>query len=145
MAGALGVNLGQWHRTLDQIQSLGFECGARTLSAGQTSKPGGRGFEPTLVADYTSDPFDRCYRREQRELLGRALSRPPERERRVITLYYCQGLTMRQIAGLIKVDASRVSQMHSAAMAAVDSLLCPRCAQTRQPKDTPSTPASATT
>ena len=39
IAAALGMNLAQWHRTLNEIQSVGFDFGARTLSAGPTSKP----------------------------------------------------------------------------------------------------------
>jgi RNA polymerase sigma factor for flagellar operon FliA len=71
-----------------------------------------------------------CYRREQREILGRALSSLPERERRVLCLYSQAELTMKQIALSMHVDESRVSQLHSAALirlkARVDSLLHPR-------------------
>jgi len=57
------------------------------------------------------------------------LSRLPERERRVLYLYSEAELTMKQIALLMHVDESRVSQLHSAALirlkARVDSLLHP--------------------
>jgi RNA polymerase sigma factor for flagellar operon FliA len=70
-----------------------------------------------------------CYRREQREILGRALSSMPERERRILCLHSKAELTMKQIAFLLHVDESRVSQLHSAALirlkARVDSLLHP--------------------
>ena len=82
------------------------------------------------MAGDDADPFDLCYRREQREILGRALSHLRERERQIITLYYQQELTMKQIADRMNVDESRVSQLHSAALArlkaSVNSLLHPR-------------------
>src|SRR5271157_632320 len=132
IAAALGINLLQWHRTLTEVQSVGFDFGARTISAGPTSKR--PSVEPALLADDGANPFDLCYRREQREILGRALSHLRERERQIITLYYEQELTMKQIADRLNVDESRVSQLHSAALvrlkASVDSLLHPRHATT---------------
>ena len=86
------------------------------------------------MADDDADPFDLCYRREQHEILGRALSHLRERERQIITLYYQQELTMKQIADRLNVDESRVSQLHSAALvrlkASVNALLHPHHART---------------
>jgi RNA polymerase sigma factor for flagellar operon FliA len=134
VAAALGMNLAQWHRTLNEIQSVGFDFGARILSASPTSKSVSRRIEPALLADDAADPFDLCYGREQHEILGRALSFLRERERQIITLYYEQELTMKQIADRLRVDESRVSQLHSAALvrlrASMDSLLRPRHAAT---------------
>jgi RNA polymerase sigma factor FliA len=136
MAAALGINLAKWHRTMNEIQSVGVDFGARTLSAGPTSKSVSRRIEPTLLAGDDADPFDLCYRGEQREILGRALSRLRERERQIIALYYKQELTMKQIADRLNVDESRVSQLHSAAIvrlkASVDSLLQSRHAGTSE-------------
>jgi RNA polymerase sigma factor for flagellar operon FliA len=130
IAAALGLDLAQWHRTLNEVQSVGFDFGGRTLSAGPTSKPFSRRLEPELLARDDGGPFDLCYRREQREILHRALSHLRERERQIITLYYQDELTMKQIADRLNVDESRVSQLHSAAVsrlkASVNSLLHPR-------------------
>ena len=52
---------------------------------------------------------------EQQEILSRALSHLREREREIITLYYQQEFTMKQIAERMNIDESRVSQLHSAA------------------------------
>jgi len=132
IAAALGLSLAQWHRTLDEIQSVGFDCGARTVTAGPTTKRPSA--EPGLLPDEGANPFDLCYRREQQEIMGRALSHLRERERQIITFYYQQELTMKQIAERLNVDESRVSQLHAAALArlkaGVQSLLHPRHAGT---------------
>jgi RNA polymerase sigma factor for flagellar operon FliA len=128
IAAASGMNLAQWHRALNEIQSVGIDGGLRVLSAGPTTNL--QSTDPDLVIDGSDNPFDICYQREKREILSRALSSLPERERQVITLHSQAGWTMKQIAQLIHVDESRVSQLYSAASirlkARVASLLHPR-------------------
>ena len=125
MAAGLGMTLAQWHHELNEIQSAGIDCGARTLSAGPTFMQ--TSVEPAFLAGDDSDALDLCYRREQREILSLSLSHLGERERQIIILYYQRGLTMQEIASRMKVDASRVSQLHAVAVvrlkAKVDSLL----------------------
>jgi len=137
IAEALGMNLAQWYRTLNEIQSVGFDFGSRTISAGPNTKAVGRRVEAGQLADDDADPFDQCYRRERREVLARALSHLRERDRQIITLYYEDELTMKQIADRLSVDESRVSQLHSAALvrlkATVSSLLRARPAVTHVP------------
>ena len=62
------------------------------------------------------------------------LSRLRERERQILNLYYRHELTMKQIADHMGVDESRISQLHSSAMArlkaGMDTLLCPPNAET---------------
>ena len=116
IAAALGMNLAQWHRTLKRNPERGIRFfGARTITAGPTTKRSSA--EPARMADHDADPFELCYRREQREILRRALSRLRERERQIVTLYYQEDLTMKQIADRMNVDESRVSQLHTAALA----------------------------
>jgi RNA polymerase sigma factor for flagellar operon FliA len=52
-----------------------------------------------------------------RRLLAEAIAELPERERMVLTLYYYEELTMREVGATMGVVESRVSQLHSAAMA----------------------------
>jgi RNA polymerase sigma factor for flagellar operon FliA len=127
MAAAQRMNLAQWHRELNEIQSAGLDSRARTLSAAPTFAQ--TSIEPAFLAGDDPNPFDLCYRNEQLEILDRAVSRLQERQRQIVTLYHQQGLTMRQIAELMRVDESRISQLHAAALVQlkvnVDSLLRP--------------------
>jgi RNA polymerase sigma factor for flagellar operon FliA len=63
------------------------------------------------------DPLFCCLRGELKEKLAEAIERLPERERLVMTLYYYEELTMREVGATMGVVESRVSQLHSAAMA----------------------------
>ena len=72
MAAGLGMTLVQWHHDLNEIQSAGIDCGARTLSAGLTFMQtfgragvsrGGRSqcFRPLLSSRTAGNPHSRTY------------------------------------------------------------------------------------
>ena len=53
---------------------------------------------------------------ELRDALGDAIARLPEREKLVVTLYYYEELTLREIGDVLGVTESRVSQLHTKAI-----------------------------
>ena len=53
---------------------------------------------------------------EVKEALGEAIARLPEREKLVVTLYYYEELTLREIGEVLGVTESRVSQLHTKAV-----------------------------
>jgi RNA polymerase sigma factor for flagellar operon FliA len=61
-------------------------------------------------------PFAVYERHELRQRLAAAVELLPEKERLVISLYYVEELTMKEIGSIIGVNESRVSQIHSKAV-----------------------------
>ncbi len=55
-------------------------------------------------------------KRERRAALQVAVKRLPEREHLVLSLYYYEGLTFKEIGKILKVSESRVFQLHQQAM-----------------------------
>jgi RNA polymerase sigma factor for flagellar operon FliA len=53
---------------------------------------------------------------ELKEAIGEAIARLPEREKLVVTLYYYEELTLREIGEVLGVTESRVSQLHTKAI-----------------------------
>ena len=53
---------------------------------------------------------------EMKGILAGAINRLGEREKIVITLYYCEGLTLAEIGQVLGVTESRVCQMHTKAV-----------------------------
>ena len=51
-----------------------------------------------------------------KEAVGEAIARLPEREKLVVTLYYYEELTLREIGEVLGVTESRVSQLHTKAI-----------------------------
>jgi len=62
------------------------------------------------------DPSQTFEVEEMRRVVADAISKLPERERLVITLYHYEGLTMREIGEVLGVSESRVCQMHTKAI-----------------------------
>ena len=70
-----------------------------------------------------SDPSHVLQKSETRDLLAQSINTLPKRERLVVSLYYYEGLTMKEIARILDLNESRASQLHSAAMLRLRSRL----------------------
>jgi RNA polymerase sigma factor for flagellar operon FliA len=68
-------------------------------------------------------PADALDDTELREILADAIARLPEREKLVITLYYYEELTLREIGEVLGVTESRISQLHTKAVLRLKSRL----------------------
>jgi RNA polymerase sigma factor for flagellar operon FliA len=62
------------------------------------------------------NPFDLCLESERKEQLAEAISHMSEREQLILSLYYQEELTMKEISQVVGIVVSRVSQIHAAAM-----------------------------
>jgi len=62
------------------------------------------------------NPFEMLANSEQKAHLAAAIAKLPEREQLLLSLYYREELTMKEIAEVMGVVVSRVSQMHTAIM-----------------------------
>ncbi len=58
-------------------------------------------------------PENTLLNKEMKKLLAELIDTLPEKERLVITLYYYEGLLLKDIAEILDVSESRVSQIHS--------------------------------
>ena len=67
---------------------------------------------------------------ELREALADAIARLPEREKLVVTLYYYEELTLREIGEVLGVTESRVSQLHTKAVLRLKARLAGAAART---------------
>jgi RNA polymerase sigma factor for flagellar operon FliA len=70
----------------------------------------------TIEDPHADDPSKAMSQTEVREALADAIARLPEREKLVITLYYYEELTLREIGEVLSVTESRVSQLHTKAI-----------------------------
>ena len=62
------------------------------------------------------DPEFSLEQTELNEALAESIARLPEREKLVVTLYYYEELTLREIGEVLGVTESRVSQLHTKAV-----------------------------
>lgn len=66
-----------------------------------------------MLKDKDDSPEDKLEKKELKEILGEVIESLPEKERLVVTLYYYEELTLKEIASILGVSESRASQIHS--------------------------------
>jgi RNA polymerase sigma factor for flagellar operon FliA len=112
VAKEMGLDLNTYQQLLGELS--GLELSSLNATPGEDA-----GVEALalLPAGPEDDPFLQCQSSEMRSMLARAIEELPERERMVLTLYYYEELTMREVGATLGVVESRVSQLHSSAMA----------------------------
>ncbi len=128
----LGQKLGRSPSEEELAEYLGLDRDELVLLINQTSItvplsldgfwPGSGDHEaPQTIGDVVADPdaVDPEASAEWHSVidsLADALDRLPERERLVISLYYYEGLTLREVADVLDLSAARISQIHSRAV-----------------------------
>jgi len=110
IAAAAGMSLDRMREVLLQLR--GLELHSLEPEEGDEGETRAQ-FVPTSTEE---SPFQQCLRGELKEMLARAIGELPERERQVLSLYYYEELTMREVGAVMGVGESRVSQIHSMAL-----------------------------
>ena len=70
----------------------------------------------SLTVDAEESPLAHLRRKELQQILGRIIDALPRREKEVVSLYYYDELTMKEIGHVLGITESRVSQIHTQAM-----------------------------
>jgi RNA polymerase sigma factor for flagellar operon FliA len=111
IAEALGVTIEEYHEWLVDVRGV-------NLGSLESNSPEEEGRD---LLRYISDdeehwPSRLFERAELEKLLSEAISRMPAIERTVLSLYYQEEMTLREIAKIVELHESRVSQLKSQAI-----------------------------
>lgn len=120
IAAEMKMTLDQYSRT---VASVGT---APMIAAGDmTFGHADEGFSSADVVPDGGDqgPMRKVLRKERVEILAKAIEQLPDKERVVVSFYYFEGLTMREMADSLHLTEGRISQLHSQAMARLRDLL----------------------
>ncbi len=113
MADKLGVSLEEYQKLLGQVSHLGCVSLNETLDHSET----GRSFQDALIATSKgSSPVDILEQHELTHVIADILEQLSEKEKLVISLYYYEELTQKEIAEVLGVSEGRISQLHSQAL-----------------------------
>lgn len=107
----MGLALEEYQRLLGELK--GLEIGTLHIERNEDS---GEEELACVPGRSDEDPLFCCLRGELEGCLGDAIAHLPERERLVMTLYYYEEMTMREIGMALGVVESRVSQVHASAV-----------------------------
>ena len=116
LAVAQGVSPDEIFQLLDSARAQRFV----SLSASEQDGPS---LDESLPAREAVGPDHQLERAELVEKLTEAISQLDTRRRQTIVLYYQQHLTMKQIAEVLKITESRVSQLHASALFSLSATL----------------------
>lgn len=116
LADTLGVSLEEIYQLMDSARVQRFV----SLNAFEGEGPS---LDETLPAPHAASPDRQLERTELVEGLAGAIGRLDSKRRQVVVLYYQQHLTMKQIAGVLGITESRVSQLHASALFSLSATL----------------------
>ena len=111
VAAEMDLGLDEYQQLLGELK--GLEIGTLHVEHNEDSGEEELAYIPGRPED---DPLFHCLRGELQERLTEAIENLPERERMVMTLYYYEEMTMREIGMALGVVESRVSQVHASAV-----------------------------
>jgi RNA polymerase sigma factor for flagellar operon FliA len=111
IANEMGIALAEYQSLLGDLK--GLEIGSLHMERSEDSGDEELAYVPGSPED---DPLFHCLKGEMRQRLTDAIDDLPEKERMVLTLYYYEELTMKEIGLTLGVVESRVSQIHSSAV-----------------------------
>ncbi|HPF59092.1 MAG TPA: RNA polymerase sigma factor FliA [Candidatus Competibacteraceae bacterium] len=109
IAEQMGLTLAEYHSTLADLR------GQKLLSLDEAGADDESEIQRIPTGD--DDPSEAVNREHLRKLLAAAIDWLPERERLVLSLYYDEELHLKEIGAVLGVSESRVSQLHSQALA----------------------------
>ena len=130
VAAELQMELGDYQQLLGELK--GLEIGTLHQERSEDSGEEELAYVPNRPED---DPLFRCLQGELKQRLAEAIGNLPERERLVMTLYYYEELTMKEIGLTLSVVESRVSQIHASAVLHLRSMLADMAAKASGMKD----------
>jgi RNA polymerase sigma factor for flagellar operon FliA len=111
IAREMDLGLTEYQQLLGELK--GLEIGSLHMERTEDSGDEELSYLPGPPGD---DPLFRCLQGEMKQRLTDAIEELPEKERIVLTLYYFEELTMKEIGLTLGVVESRVSQIHSSAV-----------------------------
>ncbi len=117
IAGYMGLNVSQ----VEKIAQDDYLCSIVNFE----SLLAGYGEESVQIQDDTAqgNPEEHMLQKEMSRLLASAIEDMPENESKVLKLYYEEELLLREIAQILGVSESRISQIHKKALVRLREVL----------------------
>lgn len=110
VAEKLGISMSEFYKLLNDVNVSSMMSLEEFMEQNYE-----RGLE--IVSDNTDDKPEAALESiEIKEILIDAIDKLPEKEKAVITFYYFEELTLKEISSIMNVTESRISQLHTKAL-----------------------------
>jgi RNA polymerase sigma factor for flagellar operon FliA len=117
IAAALDINIDAYHKMLLEVSNAQVVYYEDFDMEGENNS-----FLDSIADDGASSPEVSAEASQIRAMLSRAIEQLPEREALILSLYYEEELTYREIADVVEVSIPRVHQLHAQAISKVRAL-----------------------
>jgi RNA polymerase sigma factor for flagellar operon FliA len=112
IAQQLGLSLAEYHEWLVEIRGLNLG----SLESSAPDEDSSRDLLRYISGDEEELPSRLLERSELQRLLAESITRMPEIEKTVLSLYYYEEMTLREISKIVGMHESRISQLKSQAV-----------------------------
>lgn len=110
LADAMGLELDDFYQLLDSLNGV-------NIGSIEATDPDSEDSPLQYIADSEENsPAYIVAKMEMRDILADSIQNLPEKEQLVLSLYYFEGLTMKEVGRVLDITESRVSQLHSKAV-----------------------------
>jgi RNA polymerase sigma factor for flagellar operon FliA len=116
VAQELDIDIDTYYKMISKAQGVNLLSLDRVM-------PDGSAPAFTKQASNGPSPFDSLKVKELKNVISRVLSELSEKEQLVVALYYYEELTLKEIAKVLGLTESRISQIHSKAIIRLRSKL----------------------
>ncbi len=121
VAREIGVTTERYRQMLLETNSTVLSLDAPLSSLSQEDEVASLG---ELLVDHSAPgPVEQAEQQELTDTLSRAVDNLPEREKLLLSLYYQEELTMKEISKILAVSESRVCQLHMQAVMRLRGIL----------------------
>ena len=114
VAKEMDLSLDQFYDTLNETRSIPIFSLEDLGIAKETGEQ--QSLLDCLAGKADADPQTQIRLIELKEIIAKAIDTLPEKERLMVSLYYYEELTMKEIGAVLNITESRVSQIHSKAV-----------------------------
>jgi RNA polymerase sigma factor FliA len=111
VASSLGIQMDEFEEMLDDVKGTSL-VSLEELGQGPPSEDKTSLLEALLTRE-DQDPLEVLNLQDLKKALSLAIAELPEKERLVLSLYYFEELTMKEVGKVLNLTESRISQLHT--------------------------------
>jgi RNA polymerase sigma factor for flagellar operon FliA len=111
VANSLGIERDEFEEMLDDVKGTSL-VSLEELGQGPASEDKTNLLEALLTRE-DQDPLEVLNLQDLKKALSLAIAELPEKERLVLSLYYFEELTMKEVGKVLNLTESRISQLHT--------------------------------
>jgi RNA polymerase sigma factor for flagellar operon FliA len=114
IATEMGVDLDTYYDILDKARAVDLLSFDEYVDSHRDDFESKKSFKSLIRGDY--DPADYMISQERKEVVANGIKALHEKEQMVVSLYYYNGLTLKEIGEVMGLTESRICQIHTKAI-----------------------------